>query len=70
MKVKAKHWIKTESGWHQTGEVFETDTVDGLTGMVDVIEEDSAPVGQMDDSLEPEEEKPAARKRGRKNTTN
>ena len=43
MKVKAKHGIKTETGWHMTGETFEVKSLDGISEMVDVVEATAEP---------------------------
>ncbi len=70
MKVRARHWIKTNSGWHQTGEVFEVENADGLTGMVDILEEatqqDAVP--DIVEETVPADEPKAAKKRSRKQT--
>ncbi len=64
MKVKALHWVKTETGWHPTGETFEVESVEGLTGMVDIIDEAPAPAAA--EAPVHDEETPVVRKRGRK----
>lgn len=64
MKVKALHWVKTETGWHPAGETFEVESVEALTGMVDIIDEAPAPVAVK--APVHDEETPTVRKRGRK----
>lgn len=65
MKVRARHWVKTDSGWHSTGDIFEVETLDGLAGMVDVIEM-AKPEPKPVEAEMAETVKPTMRKRGRK----
>lgn len=64
MKVSAKCWVKTETGWHHAGETFEVENVDGLTDVVDIIDE--APATVAAEAPVHDEETPMVRKRGRK----
>lgn len=64
MKVKALHWVKTETGWHPAGETFEVESVETLTGTVDIIDETPAPV--VAEAPVHDEETPTVRKRSRK----
>lgn len=39
MKVKAKNWINVSGEWHQAGDIFEIESIDGIEGSVEVIAE-------------------------------
>lgn len=62
MRVKAKHWVKTDTGWHPAGDTFEVETVDGLDGMVEIVE------GAGTGAEGKQDEKPVAKKRTRRQT--
>lgn len=69
MKVKANHWLKTETGWHKAGDVFEVKSLDGLTGMVEVVEEPKckapAPAPVTEEAEDTQAPKPTKRARKR-----
>lgn len=70
MKVKANHWVKNGDGWHKPGDVFDVESLDGLSGAVAVEEKhaETKPVESEEHpvSAEAPEKKPARRTRKQK----
>ena len=60
MKVKAKWAVKENGKWHMTGEVFETDSVGGLNGAVEVLDAGNKPAEVKAVKVEAEKAKPEA----------